>query len=590
MNDLYELSATLKTSSDNLVAFAEVERLAHLIEERRRGEISEQFFLKVRVQQGIYSMRGLTDIHMVRVRAPLGRLNASQLERLGLVVERYADGRGHITTRQDVQLYQVSLSDIPAVLQSLGEAGLTTRETAGNVVRNVTVDPLAGVSLEEVFDVRPYVEQVMRFFLRNPISQNLPRKVKIAFSGSAADRAMVHIHDIGGQAAVRLINGQLVQGFELYVGGGLGAVPTIAQRLEAFTPASLLLPTLEAVVRVFDRLGNRENKARARLKFLVASMGIDTFREMVFKERELVGATESVTIFPEMPNSWNLPPSLPPSAIPQGDEAFTRWVETNVLTQKQPGYAAAYVTVPAGDLSAKQFYALAGIARNFAHGEVVTTVTQNLVLRWVPIEKLPDLYRSLAAIELGAPGVHKLGDPVGCPGATTCPLAITRSHTLAQVLAKRWSTRRDWWLNGDLAGVCLKISGCPNACGQHHLATIGLYGASRKVNGQDVPHYNLLLGGRASEQGTCFGQLVARIPARHVPEALEALVDAYRRDRQPGISFRDWIDHLEEAGQLKEWAGSIVQPLLAIDELSDLSDWGQQGSFTVSIGENECAA
>ncbi len=535
-------------------------------------------------------MRGLSDVHIVRVKVPLGRLNHLQLDRLGLVAGRYADGRGHITTRQDVQLYHVSLADIPAALRGLGEAELTTRETAGNVVRNVTADPLAGISPDEIFNIWPYAEQVMRFFLRNPISQNLPRKVKIAFSGSAADRSMVKVHDIRGFVVVRLINGRLMEGFELYVGGGLVAAPTIAQRLEAFTPADLLLPTLEAIVRVFDRLGNRENKTRARLKFLVKTMCIDAFREAVFKERDQVRAAESVTVFPEMSGNRHTPPNLPPQVMPQGDEVFARWVETNVVKQKQPGYVAAYATLTAGDLSARQFRALADIAREFAQREVVTTVTQNLVLRWVPIEKLPELHRALATVGLSAPGVHRLSDPVGCAGATTCPLAITTSHTLAQVLAERWISRPDRWLSDGLADVCLKISGCPNACGQHHLATVGSYGASRKVNGEEISHYNLLLGGRANEEGTRFGKLVARIPARHVPEALEAIINSYRHDRQPGQSFLEWADRLEEAGRLKEWALSIVRPFLSIDDRSDFSDWGQQGKFTVEIGQNECAA
>jgi sulfite reductase beta subunit-like hemoprotein len=289
--------------------------------------------------------------------------------------------------------------------------------------------------------------------------------------------------------------------------------------------------------------------------------------------------------------------------MPQGDEAFTRWVKANVVRQKQPGYAAAYITLPGGDISTSQFRALAGIARDYAQGEVVTAASQNLVLRWVPVEKLAELHRELESIELGMPGVHTLGDPLGCAGATTCPLAITTSHTLAQVLAERWAGDPGWpapaslrsprgpgWLSDDLAGVRLNISGCPNACGQHHLATIGLYGASRKIDGREVPHYNLLLGGRVGEAGTRFGQIVARIPAKRVPEALEALVDAYRRDRQAGDSFLAWIDRLVDTGRLKAWAASVVGPFLAVEDMTDLSDWGQQASFAVKIGENECAA
>lgn len=569
---------------------AEIDRLERLIEQRQRGEINEQFFLKARLQQGIYGMRGLTDTHMVRVKVPLGRLNGFQLEQLGRVAERYGDGRGHITTRQDVQLYHVPVTDLPAVLRELGEAGLITRETAGNVVRNVTVDPLAGVSPDEVFDIRPYAEQVIRFFLRNPLSQNLPRKVKIAFSGSPADRAMIQAHDIGGFAAVQWNNGRRVEGFNLYVGGGLGAAPALAHPLEPFTPADHLLPTLEAIVRIFDRLGNRENRAKARLKFLIGEMEIDAFREAVFKEREVVRATAPAHHFPEGTDNWPVPPNLPPTAIPPGDETFTRWVKTNVTPQKQPGYVAAYVTLPAGDLSTAQFRALASISHDFAQGEVITTMTQNLVLRWVPAERVPELYLALTAAGLNTPGVHHLSDPVGCAGAATCPLAITTSHNLAQELAARWVARPTWWLNDDLAGVQLKISGCPNACGHHHLATIGLYGASRKIDGRDIPHYNLLLGGRVGEGGTRFGQLVARIPARRVPEALEALIEAYRRERQSSETFVAWIDRLQETGQLKDWALGVMKPFLAVDDLLDLSDWGQQGHFSLQIGANECAA
>lgn len=590
VSNFVNLLTTVKLDAAALAAPAEIDRLEYLIEERRRGTLTEQFFLKARLQQGIYGMRGLTDMYMVRVKVPLGRLNSFQLAQLGRVAERYGDGRGHLTTRQDVQLYHVALADLSAALRALAEANLTTRETAGNVVRNVTADPLAGVSPDEVFDVWPYAEQVMRFFLRNPLSQNLPRKVKIAFSGSVADRAMVRGHDIGGFAAVQLNDGRPVVGFALYVGGGLGAAPTLAQPLEAFTPADQLLPTLEAIVRVFDRLGDRENRAKARLKFLVTAMSLEAFREAVFKERDLVRATESVLIFPEVKMNRPIPSSLPPRPVPPGEASFTRWVKTNVLPQKQPGYVATYVTVPAGDLSAAQFRALAGIARDFAQGEVVATMTQNLILRWVPTAKLPELYQALAVIGLNAPGVHRLGDPVGCAGAATCPVAITSSHNLAQELAARWAARPAWWLNEDLAEVRLKISGCPNACGHHHLATIGLYGASRKIGGQDVPHYNLLLGGRVGEGETRFGQLVARIPARRVPETLEALVDSYRRDRQSGESFVTWIERLQETGRLKAWALSVVKPFLALDDLSDLSDWGQQENFTLQIGANECAA
>lgn len=587
MLNLYQVSTTIAPTPADPLALVEAGRLARLIQARRRGEISEPFFLKARLQQGVYSMRGLPDAYMIRVRAPLGRLSAIQLERLALAAERYAGGWGHLTTRQNIQLYGIQLADVPTVLKELAEAGLTSRETAGNVVRNIGVDPLAGISPDEVFDVRRYAEQALRFFLRNPLSQNLPRKVKLAFSGSPADRAGARINDIGGIAAIRLNGGRLTEGFELYVGGGLGASPALAQPLEDFTPSELLLPTLEAIVRIFDRLGNRENKSRARLKFLVAAMGLDAFRQAVWQERDVVAAT--ATAYPPLPAGEPVPSDLPSRPLPWGDQGFNRWVQTNIITQKQAGYAAAYVTLQVGDLSAAQFRALASLARDFGQGEIIITSGQNMLLPWVPLAQLPDLYQALAA-GLAAPGAHRLLDPVGCAGASTCPLAITTSHSLARVLAQRWGLQPERWLEDDLAGAGLKISGCPNACGQHHVATVGLYGTSRKVNGRDVPHYNLLLGGQIDQEGRRFGQLIARIPARRVPEVLEALVDAYRRDRQPGQPFTAWIDHLLESGRLKSWALEVVEPFLSTEGLANLNDWGQQGGFEVKIGANECAA
>lgn len=569
---------------------AEVDRLERLIQARSRQEITDQFFLKARLQQGIYGIRGSADHFMVRVRVPLGRLTAGHLDQLGRIAGQYAGGKIHLTTRQDVQLYQVALADLPPALADLGEAGLTTRETSGNVVRNITADPLAGVAPDEAFDVWPYAHQTLRFFLRNPLTQNLPRKVKIAFSGSPADRAAAFIHDVGAIAVTRPANGQMEPGFRLYVGGGLGASPMLAQPLEDFTPAALLLPTLEAIVRIFDRLGERQNRNRARLKFLVETMGLNALRTAVLGEREVLRAVEPVTNWPEPgPDQPDFPP-LPAQPLPQGNTDVNRWVFTNVIPQKQPGYAAVYLTVPGGDLTGDQLRGLARLTRAFARGEAVITISQNLVLRWVAIKQLPALYRSLAALGLHAPGAERLGNPVGCAGADTCPLAITTSHRLAQELARRWASRPEWWLSQDMAGITLKISGCPNACGHHHIAPIGLYGASRKIGGRNVPHYNLLLGGRVNDTGTRFGQWVARIPAKRVPEALEALLTAYRRDRRPAETFLDYVDRLQQAEQLKAWAGQVLQPFFSVDRPSDYHDWGRQDDFTIEIGDNECAA
>jgi sulfite reductase beta subunit-like hemoprotein len=319
-------------------------------------------------------------------------------------------------------------------------------------------------------------------------------------------------------------------------------------------------------------------------------MGLNAFRTVVFDEREVIRAVAPAGSWPEVEPAQPPFPPLPAQPLPQGDSAFNRWAATNVIPQKQPGYAAVYLTVPGGDLSGEQARGLARLTRAFARGEAVITISQNLVLRWVAMAQLPILYRSLAALGLHAPGAERLGNPVGCAGADTCPLAITASHQLAHELARRWAGRSDWWLTGDLAEVQINISGCPNACGQHHLAPIGLYGASRKINGQDVPHYNLLMGGRVAETGTQFGQPVARIPARRVPEALEALVNAYRQNRRATETFLAWVDRLEQSGRLKPVVQTALQPFLAANRPDDFTDWGQQAAFTIRIGANECAA
>jgi sulfite reductase (ferredoxin) len=526
---------------------AEIRRFAELIERRRRGEIDEEDFRRFRLQHGVYGIRGQTDIQMVRVKIPHGALTAAQLECLGDIAERFAPGIGHITTRQDIQFHWVRLESVPEVLHWLGEVGLTTREACGNVVRNVTACPLAGVCRTEVFDVTLYAAALSRHLLRNPICQALPRKFKIAFSGCATDCAVAGIHDIGAVATVQEENGTVRRGFRLYVGGGLGPVPRAAQLLEPFTPAEELILTATAIVRVFDRLGNRQNRMRARMKFLVEELGIEEFRRLVFEERRALwaswpGGSPSAS---EVRESALPPATPPPRTIYSAPPGFDLWRRTNVVAQKQAGFYAAYVTVPGGDLTAAQFRALATLLRDFPGLELRTVITQNLVLRWVPEAWLPILYTILAEADLGRPGVHGIGDVVGCPGADTCNLAVTYSHRLALELTRQLAERPDVALADDLKGVTIKISGCPNSCGQHHIATIGLYGAARKVGERQVPFYQLLLGGKVHDGEVIFARPVLRVPARQVPEAIFRLVDAYRSERRDGESFVDWLERKE---------------------------------------------
>ena len=577
----------------SLVVPAEIERLRQVVADYQAGRMEEALFRRFRLQQGIYGIRNRTGVQMVRVKVPYGRLTARQLEALGRVAETYASGHGHITTRQDLQFYLVPLGQVADFLAELGRAGLTSREASGNVVRNVTADPLAGVAADEAFDVRPYADATARYLLRNPICQAMGRKFKISFSGSPADRAFAPIHDVGAIARIAEVDGRPTPGFDIFIGGGLGAAPRLAGRLEPFTPADQLLPTIEAVIRLFDRLGNRKNRNKARLKFLIADMGMEAFRELVFAERAILPLLNAQPYppFNDEHIGWTAVPQPANGHIHAApdDPAFRLWQATNVVRQKQPGFSAAFITVPGGDLTAVQFRELAVIAHRFAGGEAVATATQNLALRWVPQHALPDLYLALQAIGLSQPGVNRPANVVGCPGADTCNLAITTSHRLALELNRRLSAWPDMYLDNSLEGIDIKVSGCPNSCAHHHLAAIGLHGSVRRLHGRQVPHYRLLLGGRVGGNGAVFGAPVAVIPAGNVPAAVERVLTLYRLGRQPDENFFDWIDRTGVAffkGAFKD-----LQILPAPEEAPQMyQDWGQETAFALQVGEGECAA
>jgi sulfite reductase beta subunit-like hemoprotein len=593
-NEKY-LEPPLDTS---LVIPEEIDRLRQMIVDYQAGLVKEQIFRRFRLQHGIYGIRNQTGVQMVRVKIPFGRLTSRQLEMMGHVAETYANGHGHVTTRQDIQFYFVPLDQVADLLVALGSVGLTTREASGNVVRNVTADPLAGVAPDEAFDVRPYADGVSRFLLRNPICQDMGRKFKIAFSGSPADRAYALIHDIGAIAQIAERNGRLEHGFDLFVGGGLGANPRLAYRLEDFTPEDQLLPTIEAIIRIFDRLGERKNRNRARLKFLIAKMGIDAFRDLVFQERAILPVLNArpYPSFNDDHIGWLEPPqSVTP--LPEGyhplneedDENFQRWVATNVVKQKQAGYTAAFVTLPGGDVTASQFRALAEIARRFAGGEIFTTVTQNLVLRWVLEHVLYKVYQALRDIGLSEAGVHRLPDVVACAGAETCNLGITTSHRLGLEIRRRLIQHPDQYLTTDLQGIDIKISGCPNSCGHHHIAAIGFHGAARRVNGQTAPHYRMLLGGRVSGERTVLGTPVALIPAYNIPKAVERIVALFRDSRHPGETFLEWVDRLGPTS-----LGDNFKDLQSLPDPTEnpeaYRDWGEDTAFVLQTGESECAA
>ncbi len=515
----------------------EIENLEEQAGKLRKGKIPPEGFTAVRLDQGIYGMRGQPEEggHIVRVKLPQGDVEPGQLRALADLAEEAGGGVAHITTRQGVEIHGPRLDELGPLLRRLAAAGLTTRESAGNTVRNVTCCPLAGVCAKESFDVSPHARALTRHWLRGPLATGLPRKFKVAFSGCEKDCALAPIHDLGVVAVTR--DGE--RGFRLYVGGGLGTQPRRAEVLEEFVPEADMLRACEAVLRAFarhfDRHLDRKNRSRARLKFLLEKIGIGEFRRLV--REEMAGEFSPPPLDPP-----ERPPAPPrprdgPAPRPSTND-FSRWSTHNVEAQKQEDYCAVFVRLPTGDITAAQLRRLADVARRFSL-RCRATDTQGFVLLWVPRPSLADLYRALEPWDLALPGRGRAEDVTACPGASACPSAITNSRALGKVLSERLAGRFD-----DLDGITVKVCGCPNSCCRHAVASIALYGASKRVGGREVPHYVLLLGGESGEGRVSFGKPAARIPAKRVPEAVERLLQLYRERRLPGEPFPAFVERL----------------------------------------------
>jgi len=574
------------------------EEIENFKQEARRFRTDEEGLLgefrPFRLMQGIYGQRQ-ENTQMIRIKLPYGGVSADQMETCAVVAEKYSGHRrGHITTRENFQFHFVNLDDVPDVLRLLADVGITTREAAGNTVRNVTGCPYAGTCPDEVFDATPYLAAYARNMLRNPISQRLPRKWKTAFSSCDSDCAGTPFHDLGFIAKVKRENGRKVRGFEVRVGGGLSTMPRKADVVYDFVPveSGQYIRLAEAMIRVFDREGGRpsflrKNANKARVKFLLEEIGVDEFRRQVEEELAQPGAREPLDmqaltqLAPEGPT-----PGEPPRNSHRPGPEFQRWGETNVRRQRQEGYVAVTVTVPLGNLSPEQFRGLAEIMRRFSGGTARTQPNQNLVLRWVREEALPALHAELTALDLGAAEAGLMADVVTCPGTDTCSLAITSSQGMGYVL-------RDAVLEMDfddplVREIPIKVSGCPNGCGLHHLGAIGLQGASFKAGRTEIPCYDVFLGGGNYIGGGKYGARVARVPAKRIPQAVAKIIRTYQEERQGGESFLDYIDRVGPKyfdpllNEFKE-VGPISQ------EIDVYMDWGKEELFQVVRGEAECA-
>lgn len=577
---------------------ADIEKFETLLAGYLDHGVDEDSFRIFRLNNGVYGQRQGGHNQMVRVKLPYGGVSADQLEMLGSVADRYSRGWGHLTTRQNVQFHFVQLERVPGLLAELAGVGLTTREACGDTVRNVMGCHLAGACPYEVLDISPWAEATFRHFLHHPYVQRLPRKFKINFSGCATDCGQAMFNDVGVIAVSRpLADGSVEPGFRVFMAGGLGANPHPAQALEEFTPREELLATVEAILRTFDHFGNRDNKLRARLKWVVDQIGIDELRRRVLRERRLLIASSSwpggippiVEELGDSPAGLSTavdatPVGTPVAFMVSGGDRYRRWESSNVVVGVAKGTVSAIAYARLGDITADQFRALAAIVRDFGVSVRVTN-RQNLAFRGLDADQLPSLHARLEEIGMAEPGAELARDVVSCPGADTCNLAVTQSRGLADDIGQALEEAG----LADVGGVRINVSGCTNSCGQHHVADIGFHGAERRAHGRPAPGYQLLLGGRVGDSEIEFGQRALRLPAKAAAEATVRLVGRYAEERQVGETFASWLDR--QGG-----ARAVAAGLKDLDFWPDPEerpdyyvDFDETGPYVAEVGQGECA-
>ena len=477
VSDLKQSAPDSAKPKINWARIEEADNFAKTVKLFRQGKYDEDSFRRFRLQHGAYGTRMTGDYAMVRVKLPAGEIFPHQFEKLSQLSEQFSIGSAHFSTRENIQLHWVILEDVSEIMRGLSEVGLTSREACGNTVRNVMCSPLSGVCPDEEFDATPYALATARFFLRNPMAQNLPRKFKFNFT-CCEKHGMVRMVDVGLIPQTRELDGTTQRGFKIFLGGGLGNKSYVGHELEEFTPEEDLLYTSIAVMRIFDRLGDRKNLARNRMRYLVHDMGWENFQNLVFKERAIVRATQSVITQLEVdqtPDEIKRPIRISDESGSSTPDGYARWLKTNTVKQKQSDYRSVFITLEAGDITANQLNALAEIIRNFSYeGKARAGFVQNVALRYVHEDDLPSLYSKLLEVGLAKSGALTMTAPIGCSGTTSCNLALTNSHRLAKEIQRKFlELKLDE--DDDLADSSIKISGCPNSCGQHGIATIGFF-------------------------------------------------------------------------------------------------------------------
>ncbi len=570
---------SFRTEIENSIVEKDIIELANKIEQFHKGKIDEEKFRSLRLARGVYGQRQ-EGVQMIRIKLPYGKVLSNQLRRICEVSDEYSRGRLHITTRQDIQIHYVDLNRTPELWAELEKDDVTLREACGNTVRNVTASETAGIDPKEPFDVSPYADALFRFFLRNPICQEMGRKFKVSFSGTEEDTGLSYMHDLGFIAKTE--NG--IRGFKVMLAGGLGSQPRHADELYSFLPSDKIIPLMEGVLRVFDRHGERKSRAKARMKFLVKDIGLEAFKKLVEAEQTAI-LQKTVVIDAEAYQTSVPVPVKAPYVEIKDQKAFDLWRSTNVVTQKQKGYVAIGIKVLLGDFYTDKARLLADLVENYAAGEIRLSLRQNILIPFVKEDLLPFFYQELKKLGFTEAGYNKAVDITACPGTDTCNLGIASSTGIAEELERVIKTEYSQYLEKD--DLVIKISGCMNACGQHNMANIGFQGMSVRTKDKLVaPALQVLLGGGNLGDGKGrFADKVVKIPSRRGPEALRRILD----DFEANANGKLFVDYYVEKGE--KYFYNFLTDLSNVDNLTqeDFIDWGTDEEYVKAIGVGECA-
>lgn len=599
-SNLKQTRPNSKTTNVNWSKMEEAENFAKTVKLFRQGKYNEDSFRRFRLQHGAYGTRMTGDYAMVRIKIPAGKIYSNQLEKIAQLSEAFSIGSAHVSTRENIQLHWVVLEDVSEIMRGLTEVGLTSREACGNTVRNVMCSPISGVCKEEKFDATPYAIATAKFLLRNPMNQNLPRKFKFNFT-CCEKHGMVRMVDVGLLPQIREIDGKEQKGFKVFLGGGLGNKSYVGYQLEEFTPEEDLLYTSIAVLRIFDRLGERNNMARNRMRYLVNDLGWEKFQNLVLKERAIVKATQSVIVkldIDQTPEEIKKPLRISEDSGSSTPDGYSRWYKTNTFKQKQDGYNSVFIALEAGDITANQLKEVSNICTEFsAEGLCRIGFTQNLVLRWIHEDDLPKIYAKLLEVGLAKFGALTMASPIGCSGTTSCNLALTNSHRLAKEIQRKFlELKLDE--DNDLRDSSIKISGCPNSCGQHGIATIGFYGGGSRVGKDMYPTYQMSLGGR-SDGDTMLGINCMRIPAKRVIPTILKIIELFKQNKKNNDTLSSWIHRvvngnedskIKSVNDFKQILSPLIVPPTKELDKDFYVDYGSDGSYHTKTGRGECAA